>query len=217
MAALACETDFVARNELFISAAASIARRVFESRLQAPDQAIENEVSGLGLRMKENIVLRKIAYLEAGEGEYIDWYLHGDARIGASLRVRVKGGQSPEPAKIQAAVHDLCLQVAAKGPLYVSAGDVPPDMIEKAREGFRADIASDPKLSSKPEAMVEGIVAGKLRKYLSETCLYVQRFIRDEALDVGNFLEKLRSETGAGIEVTGFIRLSVRDGEGEAQ
>jgi elongation factor Ts len=220
MAALACETDFVARNELFTSAARTIARRTFELRLAEPDQVIRNEVADLGLRMKENIVLKRIAYIEAGERECIDSYLHGDSSIGAAVRVRFEDPARADDAGLHAAIHDLCLQVAARHPLYISADAVPAEAIEKVKEKFSAEMAADPKLAAKSASILEGVAAGKLRKYFSETCLYGQRFIKDEAIDVGKFIARAGSETGARFEVTGFMRLAVRDGEardGEAR
>lgn len=214
MAELACETDFVARNELFVAAAQAMADAALERRLVAPDEALEEAAAGLGLRMKENIVARRVAHMASRPGELLDVYLHGDGTIGAAVRVAAEDPAVFGREELKVGVHDLCLQVAAKAPRYIDSDDVPAEDLREAEASFRAEIEADPKLSGKPQALLAQILAGKLRRHLSETCLYGQRFVKDESIEVGAFVELLGKKAETRLRVTGFLRLAIEEGEG---
>jgi elongation factor Ts len=153
--------------------------------------------------------LKKIASMECGENEYIDTYLHGDAKTGVAVRVHAEDGASLESRALRANIHDLCLQIAAGKPAYIQKDDVPADLVEERERVFNAEISEDPKLREKPAPMIAGIVSGKLRKYFSETCLYEQRFIKDDKSTVAGFLCKAEAEAGTRLKVTGFIYAAI--------
>jgi elongation factor Ts len=210
LAALACETDFVARNAQYVEAADAIAARALDRRLATPDPEVESLVSQVALRMKENIVLKGIGCIAAGADEYLDTYVHGEGGIAAAVRFRAGDASRLLDSGVRALLHDISLQVAARDPLFVARGDVPLKILDEKRDEFRDELAADPKFAGKPEAFLANIVEGKLRKFVSTRCLLEQAFIKDESVAVGARLAKIQAEAGCGIQVTGFLRLGIR-------
>src|SRR5690606_8672016 len=125
-------------------------------------------------------------------------YLHG-TRIGAL--VAMKAGDD-------AVAKDIAMHVAAINPARVSASDVPADEVEKERAIFLEQAKADPKTAGKPQEIVDKIVEGKVRKWLSEITLLGQPFVKDDKQTVEQYLKKaggevasiVRYEVGAGIE-----------------
>jgi elongation factor Ts len=213
LSVLACETDFVSRNALFISAANGIAAEAREHLLTSPNVAAESIVADMALRMKERIVLKGLAFLKTDTGEYLDTYLHGEGSIGVAVKVRAKDPACFDDPDVRAPIHDLCLQIAARAPLYLEIGQMPEAAFEEKRQEILAEIDSDSALSGKGVALKEKVIAGRLRKYISTVCLSEQAFVKDESLSVGAFLDALRKKAGTSLEITGFIRLAVKDDE----
>lgn len=207
MAALACETDFVARNSLFQAAGERIVGIAFEGGTGASAE-IGRQVAELACVMKENILLGNLAALDAGEGSRIETYLHNDGRTGVLLRAEADSGGLAEP-RVAAFLHDLALHIAAFSPVYVSEADVPPAYLEAKRKEFGEETASDERLRGKPEAMLQGIVAGKLRKHLASICLMDQGCIRDEKTPVSAAIGALARDTGTEVRVSAFVRFAI--------
>jgi elongation factor Ts len=208
-AALACETDFVARNSHYIDAANAIASRVLERRLALPDQGVQAMATELALRMKENIVLKGIGFLEAGEGQLLDTYVHGDGGIAAAVRIRATDPACLQVAANRVLLHDLSLQTAARNPVYISRADIPISLLDEKRREFRDALAADPKFAGKAEAFIANVIEGKLRKFISTRCLLEQAFIKDETLTVGAYLAAIQAKAGTELQVTGILRLAI--------
>lgn len=211
LVALACETDFVARNEAFTGLAKTLAEHALDSGNVVNVGSDPELTADLGRRMKENIVMLGSGVLEAGPGEISDRYIHGDGKIGAAIKASVAVSWLGREDQARAVLHDLCLQVAAKKPLYVAAPDVPNELVEAKEVEFRDEVAQDPKLAGKPATMAQGIVAGKMRKYISEICLLEQRFIKEEKSTVSQYLRSFGSADEEILKVTGFLRLAIGD------
>lgn len=209
LAALACETDFVARNGYYIEAANTIASRVLDGRLSSPDSDVDALVSEIALRMKENIVLKGIGFIESGDHECLDTYVHGEGGIAAVVRIRADASDRLQDPVVHVLVHDLSLQVAARNPRFTGREDIPPGLMDEKRREFREELAADPKFSGKGEALLANVVEGKLRKFISTQCLLEQAFIKDEALTVGARLAAIQAKAGTGLQVTGFLRLAI--------
>jgi elongation factor Ts len=197
-----CETDFVARGPDFRAFADGVAQAALAARpadLAALAQAqlgsgesIEQRRRELIAKIGENIGVRRFAVLASPD--QLGAYVHG-TRIGAL--VAVKGG---EPSL----AYDLAMHVAASSPKYLSAQQVPADVVAKERE----ILAEQARGEGKPPEIVAKMVEGRLRKSLSEITLYGQPFVKDpdvtiEKLVKGAKAEVLafeRFEVGAGIE-----------------
>ncbi len=211
LAALACETDFVALNTSYIEAVNAIAAEVLRNNLAAPNETIASLVADTTLRMKEHIVLKGIAYIEANDGEFLDSYIHGQGSIGVALRASAQDPSYLVNSEVRRFIHDLSLQVAAKAPLFVKKEDIPQAVVEAKRKELIAALEEDPAMKAKSAAMKDSIITGRLRKYLSSVCLYEQPFIKDDSMTICKAMENFAEATGARLHVGGFVRLAIAD------
>ncbi len=197
-----CETDFVARQQDFRAFAQEVAalaladrpasiEALLEARL-ASGETVDERRRALVARIGENIGVRRFAVLAAPG--HLGAYVHG-TRIGAL--VAVNGGDA-------ALAHDLAMHVAASGPKYVAAADVPAEVVAKERE----ILTEQAKGEGKPPEIVAKMVEGRLRKSLGEITLAGQAFVKDPDISVEKLLKGARAsvaafdrfEVGAGIE-----------------
>jgi elongation factor Ts len=195
-----CETDFVARQPEFQAFAADVARASLAANVTAADAlagvplasgaTVDDTRRSLIAKIGEKIDLRRAGRLVAPDR--IGTYVHG-TRIG--VLAGLKGGDD-------ALARDIAMHVAAVNPQYVSAADVPADVVAKEREILAAQAAAE----GKPAAIVEKMVEGRLRKYLAEICLTGQPFVKDPDTTVGELLARSKAE------VSGFLRYEVGEG-----
>jgi elongation factor Ts len=202
MVELNCETDFVAREQDFRNFAADLARLTLAGRLVdvqallaaelAAGESVDERRRALVAKIGENISVRRTVVLETSG--VLGAYVHG-TRIGAL--VALEGGSA-------ALAHDLAMQVAASNPRYISAAQVPPEVVAKERE-ILAEQAS--KEGKSPEIIAK-MIEGRLRKSLNEIVLLGQPFVKDPEQTVEKLLKSAgatvlrieRFEVGAGIE-----------------
>jgi elongation factor Ts len=212
MAELVCETDFAARNELFLDAGSKIADLTCRKKLISPDREIEALVAGIASVLKENLGLGRVAFMEAGPRERIGAYVHGDGRVGALVRARADAESAFADPRVAAFVHDLALHVAAFRPLFLDEGSVPDSYRREKDLEFRKQIEDDEKLRGKGTKILEGILSGKMKKQLAEVCLLGHAFVKDDKLSVAEALRILKAETGHSLEVMGFEAIKIGEG-----
>ena len=190
------ETDFVARDENFLGFVNNVVSKAFEERLDDAEALaggeIEDARQALVQKIGENISVRRVVTYEAADG-VVGGYVHGNNRI--AVLVSLKGG-SEELAR------DVAMHVAAVNPQVVSPDDMPEEQVAKEREIYVAQ-AQD---SGKPPEIIEKMVDGRVRKFLSENSLTEQAFVKDPDTTVGKLV------AGAGAEVLGFTRFEVGEG-----
>ena len=190
------ETDFVARDENFLGFVNSVVSKAFDERLDdvaaLAGGETEDARQALVQKIGENISVRRVVTYQAAEG-VIGGYVHGNNRI--AVLVSLKGG-SEELAR------DVAMHVAAVNPQVVSPDDMPEQQVAKEREIYVAQ-AQD---SGKPPEIIEKMVDGRVRKFLSENSLTEQAFVKDPDTTVGKLV------AGAGAEVLGFTRFEVGEG-----
>jgi elongation factor Ts len=132
-------------------------------------------------------------HLAKAEAGVVAAYVHSTNRIG--VLVTLKGGDA-ELAR------DVAMHVAASNPQVVRGEDMPADLIAKEKEIYTAQAAE----SGKPAEIVEKMVLGRIKKFLSESSLVDQPFVKDPDVTVGNLVKK------AGAEVVEFVRFEVGEG-----
>ena len=190
------ETDFVARDENFLGFVNSVVSKAFDERLDdvaaLAGGETEDARQALVQKIGENISVRRVVTYQAAEG-VIGGYVHGNNRI--AVLVSLKGG-SEELAR------DVAMHVAAVNPQVVSPDNMPEEQVAKEREIYVAQ-AQD---SGKPPEIIEKMVDGRVRKFLSENSLTEQAFVKDPDTTVGKLV------AGAGAEVLGFTRFEVGEG-----
>jgi elongation factor Ts len=199
---LNCETDFVAKTDLFQQVAAEIVAAALKAKVTdrpslltteaRPGTTVQQLVEEAGASLKEKLELGRFARFEGG---YVASYLHrSDAALPPTLGVLVQLDQdNAEVAK------DLAQQIAAMRPLYVVREDVPADVVEKERR-IAEQITRD---EGKPEQAIPKIVEGRLNAYFKEMVLTEQAFVKDPKTAIKQVL------AGSGVSVTGFARFQV--------
>ncbi len=199
---LNCETDFVAKTDLFQQVAAEIAAAALKAKVTdrpsllateaRPGTTVQQIVEEAGTSLKEKLELGRFARFEGG---YVASYLHrSDAALPPTLGVLVQlDKDNAEVAK------DVAQQVAAMRPLYVVRGDVPADVVEKERR-IAEQITRD---EGKPEQAIGKIVEGRLNAYFKDVVLTEQAFVKDPKTTIKKVL------AGSGVSVTGFARFQV--------
>ena len=190
------ETDFVARDDNFLSFVATVVDKAFELRTddvaEVAGGAIEEARQALVQKIGENISVRRVAVVSATSG-VVGGYVHGNKRI--AVLVELKGGD-------QDLARDVAMHVAAVSPAVVAPEDMPEDLIAKEREIFTAQAQE----SGKPAEIIEKMIDGRIRKYLAENSLTEQPFVKDPDTTVGKLVK------GAGAEVASFSRFEVGEG-----
>jgi len=190
------ETDFVARDENFLSFVEQVVDAAFSQKqtdieaLMAGD--LESTREALVQKIGENIGVRRIELLDAEAG-VVGSYVHSNNRI--AVLTKLKGGD-------QDLAKDVAMHVAAANPQVVSPGDMPEELVAKEKEIFVAQ-AQD---SGKPPEIVEKMVGGRVKKYLAENSLLEQAFVKEPDVTVGKLV------AGAGAEVEAFVRFEVGEG-----
>ena len=190
------ETDFVARDQNFLNFVQTVVGTAFEQRnnditlLAGGD--IEEARQALVQKIGENISVRRVVVHEASAG-VVGGYVHGNNRI--AVVVSLKGGNA-ELAK------DVAMHVAAVNPQVVSPDQMAEEVVAKEREIYTAQAQE----SGKPAEIVEKMIDGRIRKFLSENSLTEQAFVKDPDTTVGKLV------SAAGAEIVGFSRFEVGEG-----
>ncbi len=196
------ETDFVSRDDGFLAFANAVADTALANKTANVEALKSSMIDGKTVEdtrltlinsIGENIQLRRVELLTAGEGQLAS-YLHG-GRIG--VIVGINGGD-------EALAKDIAMHVAASNPEVVNPDQVPAELVEKEKEIFVAQA----KESGKPDEIIEKMIGGKLKKFLGEVSLTGQPFVKDPSTSVGDLLKSndatatafIRYEVGEGIE-----------------
>jgi elongation factor Ts len=200
------ETDFVAKDQNFVPFVKAVAETVLHNQIETVAELLEQKLIGdeshtveearqaLVAKVGENVQIRRIVLCK--EAAAIGTYVHS-GKIGAIVAIDI---DDKELARV------LAMQVAASHPKVISPEDVDQATVAKEKEIFLAQSAS----SGKPQAIIEKMVEGRLKKFLDEISLVGQPFVKDPEVTVGSLLNKhhakviefYRFEVGEGIEKT---------------
>lgn len=187
-----CETDFVAKNELFQNFVSTWAKR----STMAAGMSNE-ELTDLITKIGENIKLGSSMILLGGSvmASYVHNKVAGDlGSIG--VLIVLDGEPSEELASIG---YEIAMHIAASNPKAVAVEDLDPEWIKNEKRLFTEQAIE----SGKPENIVEKMVMGRMNKVLREVCLVDQPFVMDPDKTVGKILEE------ADAKVVGFVRLAI--------
>lgn len=200
------ETDFCAKNAEFVTYAQKVADLALASSIsdvealkaaQLDGQTVADALTALVAKIGENLQLRRVALVEAKEGETLGLYVHSNKRIGVAAVI--KGGD-------ESVAKDVAMHICASKPDFVKPEDVSADVVEHERQ-VQIEIAMK---SGKPQAIAEKMVEGRMKKFTGEVSLTGQPFVKNPEISVGQMLKEhnadavsfIRYEVGEGIEKT---------------
>lgn len=205
------ETDFVANTDEFKAFVNSVADTIIEKNpadidalkactISGSTMTVEEALQELFLKIRENLQIRRFVRLEG----ILVPYIHGGGKIGVMVKA-----EAPEATEgVLTAAKDCALQVAAMNPPYLCREDVPASVLEEEKKIILAQMAEDPKMSSKPDQVKEKIAAGKVGKYYSENCLLEQTFVKDSSMNVQQYVDSIAK----GAKIVEFIRYERGEG-----
>jgi elongation factor Ts len=221
MVEVGCETDFVARTDLFVDFGKELAETAAkDASIDSPDSLLKASIDGETVadkvnaaisRLGENIVVKRVKRLDAGASGVAGGYVHAGGKLGVVVALATEGSG----AELETLAKDLAMHVAAAdpSPIAVDRSGIDSAFLDSERSIFRNQAIQ----SGKPEGVVEKIVEGRINKYLSEICLVEQAFVKDPDRTVGDLLRDVGASAGAEIAVNGYQRYKLGEGDaGEA-
>ena len=191
------ETDFAAKDANFLSFGEKVKEYISKNKIfeasALKESSLEDDRKSLVQTIGENIQIRRVVTLEFDSSMNIGIYIHSDSKLG-SLVVTKDGND--EIAK------DIAMHVSAFNPLCLSQDDIDKDILEREKAIYQNQ-AQD---SGKSQDIMDKMVDGKIKRFLSEVSLVSQNFVKDPDITVQEYLEK------GGAPIVEFARLKVGEG-----
>ena len=213
-----CETDFVAKNEIFASAVQRLAQHTAETEalvadgirvldegalaLAYGDGTFRDLVTSLVAKVGENIIFRRVCRLVAADTGLVTAYVHHGSKIGVLVELSCDG-DAPAQDVVRQARTDIALQVAASSPGWLSRDEIPQTVLDKEKDIYSGQ------MEGKPAHVLDKIIQGKLEKYYADVCLLEQAFVKDPDISVTEYLARAGKEAGATLAVRRFVRFQV--------
>jgi elongation factor Ts len=209
---------FVARNDAFQDLIRGIAQvalttngtvdAVSAATYPATGKSVADSIKDAIATIGENMTLRRSAALEVEHG-VVATYIHNAAGDGiGKLGVLVALKSVGDKAVLNSIGRQVAMHIAATNPLAIRAEEVDAAVAERERNVF----IEQARESGKPEAIIEKMVDGRMRKFFEEVALLSQAFVINPDLTVGAAVKEAEKEAGAAIEVTGMVRLLLGEG-----
>jgi len=202
---LNAETDFVARNPDFIALGEKIAADALAKGVTAPNDELSGLVQDLATKIRENMGLKRLCLVKASSNEFLTQYIHGDGNIGVVVKCESDKPEIFKTEDVKSFIFSIALHIAAFNPLAIDKTKVDQAWLKEQEEIFKVQMGQDEKLKGKPENVLEGILKGKVSKYLSEICLMDQGYVKDEKITVAKAVEECGKKAGAKLAVTEYV------------
>jgi elongation factor Ts len=197
-----CETDFVAKNEMFREFANKIAKTLAEN----PQADLEELRTDAVARIRENIQISRHARLEVEGNGIVAAYIHTGAKVGVLVEVGAGKAETINNETFKQLVKDITLQIAAGSPVAVAREDLDPKLVEKEKEIY----ANSDVVKNKPPQAVEAIIKGKLEKFFQGICLMDQGFVkRNSEVSVREHVAEVAKQLADEIAIRRFVRYQV--------
>lgn len=201
------ETDFVAKNEQFITLLNDVATAILRAEPADLEAALKVEVEGKTIEqlitdatatIGEKITLRRFVLVSKGDHDSFGAYMHMGGKISAVAVLK-------DCADAQLC-KNIAMQIASMNPSYVSRNDMPQNVVEHERS-IQTEIAkNDESLANKPEKVLNGIIEGRVSKTLQEMCLVDQIYFLESDKKVGKYLDENKTSC------LSFARYAVGEG-----
>ena len=216
-----CETDFVTKNDNFISLVKQISEATTQDDCQSLDNlkqqniaasntSVEDALVASTANIGEKIELRRFNCLEVKNGQTA-YYVHnavpGEANIG-KIGVIVALETDSKAAEVKQFGEEVAMHIADSNPQAISIADLDPAAAEKEYNFLREQVAG----TKKPENVIEKMVEGRMRKFYEEIVLLEQTSIMDDKKKVKDLLSDLNKKVGEEVKIVGFTRYALGEG-----
>ena len=197
-----CQTDFVARNDMFRAFADDVAKRL------AADPKTDFEADRINMvgQIRENIQIPRHSRMEVSGNGLVAAYIHTGAKVGVLVEVGAGKESTVSNEVFKQLVKDITLQIAAGHPHAVSREEVPADVVAKERE----IAAQSDRLKGKPAQALEKIIQGIVEKFYQTYCLVDQGFVKKNSeVSVKDHVASVAKELGDEVTIRRFVRFQV--------
>ncbi len=198
---LACETDFVARNNNFQVLGNAIIDDFLIAQSDKITEEIKIKITDLIGTIKENMEIKRVKIFEKKENEICAVYAHGKpARLGAIVMLSSTAPSLLSNEKVAKFAHNCALHAVARTPLFLD-----PQAITDTYKNTQIDIfTTQVNKMEKPENITQGIIQGKWKKHLKEICFMLQPWVHDEKTTPATEIHSLSEELGVKFSITSF-------------
>ena len=209
------ETDFAAKSDVFVQFVKDIAHCILVNDPADVDALMACKYPGSELTVAEtmpekvmvigeNLQIRR--FRRYGENTSVA-YVHAGGKIGVLVNLAVEGG-----IDATAIGKDVAMQIAALNPRFWDKSQVTPDVLEEEKKVALALMDNDPKMASKPQAVKEKVVMGKLNKFYEENCLLQQPFVKDGSMSVEKYMASAAKALGGSVKFVDAVRFEKGEG-----
>jgi elongation factor Ts len=198
---LSSETDFVARNDMFIKLGEELSEMIVDKGLTDITDEMNDRLKDTQSLIKENMAIKRFEVIDISDNEIASEYIHGDGKIGVIVKLKLSDPGSKNNEKVKELAFDLALHVAAFAPSYLSIDKIDVSYKKEQEEIARKQVEK----MDKPEKVIEGIIKGKLNKDFSKICLLEQGFVKEEKTKTKQILNNLGNELGIDIEISDYM------------
>jgi len=218
LAEVNCESDFVARTDVFqnlvaelIDHVAAKAPKHVAELLEQPHQkdptvTVSQYIAGKIAKVGENMGVARFERLAAGGPNHgFSVYIHPGAQLGVAIEMAAGKPETLARPEFKELAHDIAMQVAAADPKFLTKADVTADALDKEKRIQRERALAE----GKPEKMVDKIVEGRMGKFYEEFCLTEQIFIKDNGVTITQLLAQKGKEMGDTLGIARFVRMKV--------
>ena len=210
-----CETDFCAKSDLFVAFVKDICKVVLKDdpadvealmncKYPGSEPTVAETLPEKVMSIGENLQIRR--FVRYGENTSVA-YVHAGGKIGALVNLAVEGGiDATEIGK------DVAMQIAALNPRFWDKSEVTEEVLEQEKKIAMALMDQDPKNASKPAAIKEKIVMGKMNKFYQENCLLQQEFVKDGSMSVEKYIASAAKALGGSVKFVTAVRFAKGEG-----
>ncbi len=173
-------------------------------------RTVTETLNDLILAIGENMKIRRFEVMDG----VVSTYVHGGGSVGVMIGFDVADDAKAADPAFDEMGKNVAMQIAAMNPAYLDEASVPAEVIEHEQGILAAQMKEDPKMASKPEAVLAKIAAGKMGKYYKENCLVEQEFVRSDLFQgaVKGYIDDVAKKLGTEIKANGFIRMTRGEG-----
>jgi elongation factor Ts len=215
---LNAETDFVARSDDFKSFARDLAEQVARTKghsvetvltqdsLKEPGKTVQNRLEDVYTKLREKIVFKRFAFISTDEKGALAGYVHvpSNDKIGVLVELEASSPEAARSEAVQSVGRELAMQIAASRPRFQTRDEVSERVLDQERDIARETARAE----GRPDAQLDKIVEGRLRKFYEEAVLVDQVWLRDPKKTVAQVLKE------AGVTLRRFVRYSVGEQTG---
>jgi len=210
-----CETDFCAKSELFVEFVKDVCTAVMTNEPADVEALMNCKYPGRDLTIAEimpekvmsigeNLQIRRFVRYSANTSVA---YVHAGGKIGVLVNLAVEGGiDATEIGK------DVAMQIAALNPRFWDKSQVTEDVLEQEKKIALTLMDQDPKMASKPLAVKEKVVIGKMNKFYEENCLLQQEFVKDNSMSVEKYIASAAKALGGSVKFVDAVRFMKGEG-----